>query len=853
MPETVKEAGKTKLLEKCSQCGKQIGLLTDAPITGWIFGSSRCMCSEQGDSVSNTESVTDDTDTSSEKANVESPLLSERFEVLDFLGEGGMGQVFKVHDRETDATLALKCLSRKLAADKEAVKRFHQELSTVSNLNHPHIISVYGHTETTDHRPCLMMDYISGGSLKNLLARKKKLNQSEAIDIFVQIAEALKYAHGNGLLHRDLKPSNIMLSTSESGVVTARLVDFGIAKVMPATSGDRDTQDLTKTGEVFGSPAYMSPEQCMGFKLDERSDIYSFGCLMYETIVGHPPFDAANPIEVVVKQLSASPGSWSNTKEGKPLKGIEAIVFKCLSKESDERYQSVELLLKDLNQLKSGKKVSEFNRRDSTKAFVSVGQAGMLVFEALALVTYWTVISMPILGILSVIPAVLLPLFGYQLIRHIKQFGLAGSNWKQWRLLSLIAYTLLSITAIPVFLGTFGETATLFENHQNIFAISLLFHLTLVPISFATRIGAYFFTGAQKQFKTVGFQFACVVVPLLIFVFTSLGPGFSYFMPHIPAKLLGGHKFSMTWRPEQAIALGRVATTLDPNYVEGYEILARNLIADNKYKEALTVLDSVMGKDLKFEKRSILELRADAYLALGQPDKALKALDSAIASEKDDKYSSQYFLGSLFRRRGQIKLELHDYKSAAADFREAETIYPDRYSSDTEDLAIAQWRSGEVKQAIAGFTNEIENRARSESKSLSEYALLNPEDFVQRAIVYESNNDLESARKDYLAATQGDPQAPLDEQAKKFEVQVAKLKEVVPWWITLTKPVSEKEITKKENERLSYVRLARAYAFSRLKNEKQFRAELAKAEKLGGKKSELLKDFAKRANLKLDW
>lgn len=845
MRESLKGAEKTRLLEKCSTCGKQVGRLADAPITGWMF-SSRCQCPDHfEDASAKSDKAVDSGQSGVEKTDIELPLLPDRYEVLEFLGEGGMGQVFKVRDRESDAIFALKCLSRKLADDKEAVKRFYQEASAVSRLNHPHIISVYGDVETTDHRPCLLMDFIAGGSLKSLLEKKGKLNQKEALDVFVQIAEALQYAHQNELLHRDLKPSNIMLSGTEAGALNAKLVDFGIAKVMPATSGDRDTQDLTRTGEVFGSPAYMSPEQCMGFKLDERSDIYSFGCLMYEALAGQPPFNASNPIEVVVKHLSAQPRPWSNTPEGKPLKGTESLVFRCLAKESDDRYQTVGELLKDLNLLKAGKKIKELSRQDAAKAVLSAGQGGLLIGESIGLVIYWTLVSAPLGGALAIVPALLLPVFSYQLIRHIRRYGLGGSNWKQWRFLCLIAYIVLGVTAIPVFIGTFGKSASLPEVFDQVYAVSLAIQLTFIPIAFATRVGAYLFTGAQKQFRTVCAQFAVVLVPLLILVFTNPGP-ISIIMPHVQAKMLASHRFGLAWRPRQAIATARLAIAMDPSYVEGHAILARNLNAEKKFEEALAVLDRLKGKALGFEAREIAEQRADAYVELGQLDKALAEMNQAITAEKNENHS-EFFLADLLRKRAEIHLERHDYKSALTDFQYADELKSSSYSLLNDELSVAHWMNGDAKKAIDILSKRIDENSRSDK----DYATLYPEGFVKRAIIFESLQDFDSARNDYLAVVEGDPDAASERAKQKTTESVFSYER--PWWVSLAMPAVDEIVEKNTTDRLAEIRLNRAYAFHKLNDEKASLAELAKAEQLGLKKSDLAANFVNLAGIRLDW
>jgi len=179
------------------------------------------------------------------------------------------------------------------------------------------------------------------------------LNGGQALHVFVQIAEALVYAHGKGVIHRDLKPANIMLERSAFG--TAKLVDFGIAKVLE--SNNRLTQDLTQAGDVLGTPLYMSPEQCLGFQLDARSDIYSFGALMCETLTGRPPFTGDNPMQVIARHLNEAPVDISDRLSRMDVpQPFQDVVLACLRKNPQERYATTGALLADLRALEEGRR-----------------------------------------------------------------------------------------------------------------------------------------------------------------------------------------------------------------------------------------------------------------------------------------------------------------------------------------------------------------------------------------------------------------------------------------------------------------------------------------------------------------
>ncbi len=282
----------------------------------------------------------------------ELPLLGTRYEVQNLLGEGGMGVVWQVFDRELKAVMAVKVLKRALCRDAAAVRRFEQEAKAVSSLKHPSLVTIYGFGTTNDGLPYLSMEYLSGETLAAYLERKGTLDLAQSLNLFCQIAEALAAVHEAGIVHRDLKPGNIFLSQID-GVYRIKLVDFGIAKVQ-AVEG-RDAMTLTQTGEFFGSPLYMSPEQCKGEKIDGRCDIYALGCVMYECLSGVSPFQeqAENQLKLLLAQISSSPAPFHT---GLLLpESLKAVVFKCLAKEPSARYSTVQALLSDLERITSGK------------------------------------------------------------------------------------------------------------------------------------------------------------------------------------------------------------------------------------------------------------------------------------------------------------------------------------------------------------------------------------------------------------------------------------------------------------------------------------------------------------------
>ncbi|MBI1271784.1 protein kinase [bacterium] len=319
------------------------------------------------------------------------PDLGTRFEVLGKIGEGGMGSVYKAREIKTDQIFAIKVLKDDLAKDAAALKRFEQEAEAARNLDHANLAAVYELEEHSNGTTYLVMEYVEGRSLDELLKEKERLDGKKALEIFSQVTEALAYAHEKGVIHRDVKPTNIIITDETSVNPGVKVVDFGIAKVMPAAN--RETHNLTKTGDVFGSPNYMSPEQCLGFMLDQRSDIYSLGATIYETLAGKTPFEGDNPIQVVMKQVNEeAPPLPSDLKADKTVERLENVVLRCLEKDQDSRYQAIAELQKDLNLIKENRDPPKYvTRRKEKPKFTGIQTAALAfgcIFGAVFLMTF---------------------------------------------------------------------------------------------------------------------------------------------------------------------------------------------------------------------------------------------------------------------------------------------------------------------------------------------------------------------------------------------------------------------------------------------------------------------------------
>ena len=270
--------------------------------------------------------------------------VANRYYVLSVLGHGGMSVVYKARVMGKNSKIvALKTLRTQGLNDELIVKRFQREAELLSKLNHPRIVQVYDYGTTVRGQPYFVMDYLTGLNLSELLKKQGTLSVEKFRDIFSQVCGAVDHAHRCGVIHRDLKPGNIMLCKADGQSDFVKVVDFGIARF------EEEAQRLTRLGEVWGSPIYMSPEQCMGAPLDARSDIYSIGVVMYEALTGQVPFLGRNYVDTMTQQISTPPRPLTEVRPDLNLSAkIDSIVLRALAKEPDTRYQTMAELRDDI-------------------------------------------------------------------------------------------------------------------------------------------------------------------------------------------------------------------------------------------------------------------------------------------------------------------------------------------------------------------------------------------------------------------------------------------------------------------------------------------------------------------------
>ena len=288
-------------------------------------------------------------------------LLGDRYELEGVVGRGGMAEVYRARDLRLDRVVAIKTLRADLARDQTFQARFRREAQSAASLNNPSIVAVYDTGEdmsTGTPIPFIVMEFVDGKTVRELLNEGHRLLPERTLEIVSGVLRALEYSHQAGIVHRDIKPGNVMVTRNGD----IKVMDFGIARAMSDSQAT-----MTQTAQVIGTAQYLSPEQARGERVDTRSDLYSTGCLMYELLVGRPPFTGDSPVAIAYQHVRENPIPPSRLDPELPP-WADAIVLKAMAKSPNDRYQTAAEMNADIQRAASGMQVAAAYQQPPTRA-----------------------------------------------------------------------------------------------------------------------------------------------------------------------------------------------------------------------------------------------------------------------------------------------------------------------------------------------------------------------------------------------------------------------------------------------------------------------------------------------------
>jgi serine/threonine-protein kinase len=351
-------------------------------------------------------------------------LLGGRYQVGELLGYGGMAEVHRGRDLRLGRDVAIKMLRTDLARDHTFQMRFRREAQNAATLNHPGIAAVYDtgeeHAATGEALPYIVMEFVSGHTLKDVLAAEGRLQPRRALEVAADICAALEFSHRHGIIHRDVKPGNVMVTPTGQ----VKVMDFGIARDL--TSG---ATTMTQTSAVIGTAQYLSPEQARGEAVDARSDVYATGCVLFELLCGHPPFVGDSPVSVAYQHVREDPRSPSELNpEVSP--DVDAVVLKALAKNPANRYQSAAEMRADLLRAAGGRPVlaTPVLGNAETALLGQPGEPARVGEPERRRASIWVLVALGVLGVLAVVALIVGLILTNQDTRQVEVPSVIGMN-----------------------------------------------------------------------------------------------------------------------------------------------------------------------------------------------------------------------------------------------------------------------------------------------------------------------------------------------------------------------------------------------------------------------------------------
>lgn len=556
-------------------------------------------------------------------------LIDDRYEITQYLGCGGMGSVYRARHVEMDRVVAIKLLHPRFCADAAAVMRFQREAKIISRFQHPHLLAIYGFGGM-EGVIYLAMEFVQGTSLGELIHLNGAMPLKQAIPLFLQICNAMSYAHKSGVLHRDLKPDNVMILESPSREMQAKVVDFGLAKL----SGE--AQRLTRTGEVVGDPRYMSPEQCYGKPLDERSDIYSFGCLMFEVLTGVQPHQADDPVAMMHKQITDEVAPFAK-RLGLP-QSIESITLVAMAKDKNQRFASFDEIIEALNRFSADPEVL-------IDRAVPQGKRNAIIGTPLVLV-----VSVALIAVLATAALVFLKPADGQVVQARFNYYFSQSPLERTRAALVIASHAETIHEDDQAVALYMEAAKLANDAGK----------STYGIQAYASVGKIHARNNKTGEATEAFA-NCVSIAL-----SQLRDG-AFDERYFPAVLNAMQEYS-SLEPTQAIKTAHE--------------LSSELIRLKRTDKARIILETIAARGENVSRANTLRMIGQLYLAEGNKAKAEEYFDRSIdiTGSGTNRVALLQAAGSEFIKKGEPATALKYYRASLDESRKhkvpvGETIY----------------------------------------------------------------------------------------------------------------------------------------------------------------------------------